>query len=337
MKFRVIIAVLLLAAVSTQQSVFAEVSDPTTETWAHPTRISAISGLDEHTSDSELFYYNNAWYIALSSLESTILTTVDESGYLSQDYLLLEDEVAPRIIDHNEMMYLSTIRVHDHDWELVLRSTMDGVNWLSETVLHEDSSELPMDYDLDISSVGTVHAVWSVTEGNNRGLTHFVYESAYDFSLAPLEVDSRGAFTSEHSPSVEWRDGCLYVTWISNQFKPPAQHAGIDHEEVVFALQCDGIFSSIIPMSSTFTVDRDPFFISHADEPMVAFSSVRHFNQEFGSEYSSFSNIWLSNLFDEKILHQLPTWNSDEYNPSGSFGDDKLGMIWHGIFGFCRI
>ena len=38
MKFRVIIAVLLLAAVSTQQSVFAEVSDPTTETWAHPTR-----------------------------------------------------------------------------------------------------------------------------------------------------------------------------------------------------------------------------------------------------------------------------------------------------------
>ena len=111
MKFRVIIAVLLLAAVSTQQSVFAEVSDPTTETWAHPTRISPISGLEEHTGDSELFFYNNAWYIALSSFESTILTTVDESGYLSQDYLLLEDEVAPRIIDHNEMMYLSTIRV----------------------------------------------------------------------------------------------------------------------------------------------------------------------------------------------------------------------------------
>ena len=335
MKVRVILAVLLLTAVSTQQSVFAEVSDPTTETWTHPTRISPISGLEEYNGDSELFFYNSAWYIALSSLESTIFTTVDESGYLAQSYVLLENEVAPRIVDHNDMMYISTIRVTEHNWELVLRSTFDGVNWLSENVIHFESDELPMDYDLDISSEGTVHAVWSVTEGNNRGLTHFVYESAYDFSLTSLDVDSRGAFTSEHSPSVEWRDGCLYVTWISNQFKPPAQHAGIEHEEVVFAIQCDGVFSPIVPMSSTFTVDSDPFFISHADEPMVAFSSVRQFNQEFDSEFSSFSNIWLSNLFDEKILHQLPTWNTDEYNPSGSFGDDKLGMIWHdhtGVF-----
>tara|TARA_B100001113_G_scaffold316583_1_gene283451 strand:- start:1513 stop:14964 length:13452 start_codon:yes stop_codon:yes gene_type:complete len=329
MRFRVIVAVFLLAAVSTQQSVFAEVSDPTTETWTHPTRISPISGLEEYNGDSELFFYNSAWYIALSSLESTIFTTVDESGYLAQSYVLLENELAPRIVDHNEMMYLSTIRVTEHNWELVLRSTFDGVNWLSETIIHIDSGELPMDYDLDISSQGIVHAVWSVTEGNNRGLTHFVYESVYQSSLAPLDVPSRGAFTSEHSPSVEWRDGCLYVAWISNQFKPPAQHAGIEHEEVVFAIQCEGIFSQIIPMTSTFTVDADPFFVSHADEPMVVFSSLRDYNKEFDSEYSSFSNIWVSNLFDNNILHQLPVWNTDEYNPSGSYGNDKLGVIWH--------
>ena len=327
MKFRVIVAVFLLAAVSTQQSVFAEVSDPTTETWTHPTRISPISGLEEYNGDSELFFYNSAWYIALSSLESTILTTVDESGYLAQSYVLLENEFAPRIVDHNEMMYLSTIRVTEHNWELVLRSTFDGVNWLSETIIHTDSGELPMDYDLDISSQGIVHAVWSVTEGNNRGLTHFVYESVYQSSLEPLDVASRGAFTSEHSPSVEWRNGCLYVAWISNQFKPPAQHAGIEHEEVVFAIQCEGIFSQIIPMTSTFTVDADPFFVSHADEPMVVFSSLRDYNKEFDSEYSSFSNIWVSNLFDNNILHQLPVWNTDEYNPSGSYGNDKLGVI----------
>lgn len=335
MRLKLLFVTLFLLALPCYGTVGAEVVDPTSDTWSHPVRVTPIEGLDEHTVDSDFLHYNDEWYIALSSEESTLLTTIDESGYMDNEYAYLENEIAPRLLNYNDMVYISTIHPTEYGYDLILRSTFDGQNWVTDTVIHTDTGVLPLDYDITISSEGVVNAVWSETNGNERSLVHMVYESAYESTIEPLGVASHGAFTTHHSPTVEWRDGCLNVAWISNQFKPPAHHISLEHEEVVFASKCNGVFSYPSAINPTFTSDSYPHFLSNSDEPMVVFSSLRTFNKEFDSEVAPYSNIWVSNINDGSITHQLPPWNTDEFNPSGAYADDRIGVIWHdhsGIF-----
>lgn len=336
MRLKYTIIILLMFCLSPiHYSVNAETSDPTSYTWSNPLRITTPEGLDIYTEDSDLIFYNDEWFMTLGSSDSTILTKVDKSGYLNQEYILLNGEVLPRFIDHNGMIYLSTIRSNHIGWELVLRATSDGQTWISEKVIYSGTEDMPYDYAIDISHTGSVDVVWSIQDGNYRTLVHLLYQSNDKFVLEPLDIQSYGAFTSEHSPTIEWRDGCLNLAWISNEFGGNAYHVQVEHEEVVFAIQCEGVFSRIMPMSPTFTVDASPNFLHNANEPIVVFSSLREFNKEFDSQLSPFSNIWVSNLYDRSILHQLPVWNTDEFNPSGSFGENEIGIIWHdhsGVF-----